>query len=169
MNKESLIIGAKPSPASGTKLSNDGEQLKVKFTQDLRADDVVVSLQFSSNLINWSEVSRETNSTYLGNHGMQITLEAPLSELPDDNIFFRVHLRLRQPFNPRDKVFALFVALPYGPPRQESRGVGLWTRSGRKRSSRSLSYIAVAFWHQFSFPIHKEPPAPKPVAFLWSS
>ena len=73
----------------------NNDQLKVKFTQDLRADDVVVSLQVSSDLINWSEVSRKMNSTYLGNHGMQIMLEAPLSELPDSNTFFRVHLLLR--------------------------------------------------------------------------
>lgn len=76
-------------------ISIKNDQLKVIFTQDLRADDVVVNLQVSSDLINWSEVSRETNSTYLRNHGMQIMLEAPLSELPDGNTFFRVHLRLR--------------------------------------------------------------------------
>ncbi|MDA8964930.1 hypothetical protein N9H09_02025 [bacterium] len=84
-----------PRSRAHDKRSIQLQWLKVEFTQDLRADDVVVNLQFSSDLINWSEVSRKMNSTYLGNHGMQIMLEAPLSELPNSNTFFRVHLRLR--------------------------------------------------------------------------
>ncbi|MDA7529699.1 lamin tail domain-containing protein, partial [bacterium] len=78
-------------------LSFSGSTVGFEFNRDLAADDVVVGLQVSTDLSNWtngSELFSALDPIYLGTGGQRIRYEAQSSELPAERFFIRLQVVL---------------------------------------------------------------------------
>ena len=78
-------------------LTFSGSTVGFEFNRDLAADDVVVGLQVSTDLSNWtngSELFSALDPIYLGTGGQRIRYEAQSSELPAERFFIRLQVVL---------------------------------------------------------------------------
>jgi hypothetical protein len=78
-------------------LTFSGSTVGFEFNRDLAADDVVVGLQVSTDLSNWtngSELFSALDPVYLGTGGQRIRYEAQSPELPAERFFIRLQVVL---------------------------------------------------------------------------
>lgn len=67
--------------------------MRFEFILDIAADDVIAEIQFSTDLVNWTDGSSTfpvQTSQHLGTGGLHQVFEAPHTALANDRYFVRV-------------------------------------------------------------------------------
>jgi hypothetical protein len=74
-----------------------GENATFEYIREIAADDVVASLQISTDLSTWTDGSDAftlRSSQHLGTGGLRLRFEAPMATLPARHSFVRMHFQL---------------------------------------------------------------------------
>lgn len=85
--------------ADGGELASriSGDNIVLEYTREIAADDVIASLQLSTDLSNWTDGASTftlQSSQHLGTGGLLVRFEAPLSPLPAQPTFARLNFQL---------------------------------------------------------------------------